>query len=234
MPHIGIVAVSPEGSALCYRLIASRAAQRADRERRPTVSLHNLPFASYMDALAENDWERIATMLATSARALASAGADFCVLPDNQFHHAVELAQSHSPIPWLSMIDLVAEAVSRDGRTTVGLIGTRHVVFSSTYQTILGLRGVKVIAPTENDAERIDRIIFSELVHGKASGPSRDAALESILEMKARGAQGVIVGCTELPLLLEGVDAGTPMYDSVALLADAAVERAMSLSATSS
>lgn len=233
MPHIGIVAISPEGSALCYRRIASCAAQRADRSRRPVVSLHNLPFASYMDALADNDWERIATMLASSARALAAAGADFCVLPDNQFHHAVELAQAHSPIPWLSMIDLVAEAVSRDGRTTVGLIGTKHVVFSSTYQTILGLRGVKVIAPTERDADRVDRIIFSELVHGRASEDSRRATLESVREMRERGAEGVIVGCTELPLLLDGVDAGTTLYDSVGLLADAAVERALAQSAAS-
>lgn len=223
--HIGIIAVSPEGSALCYRTIMSLCAERDGPK--PSVTMHSRPFSSYLDAIHKQDWTAVGMLLQESAFALAAGGAEFCVLPDNVAAYATPLAESKSPIPWLSMIDLVADAVTNDQRGSVGLLGTKAVSYGSIYQVVLGLRGVKVVAPPEDEADSIDRIIYDELVYGRVLPQSRERLLRSIEALEKRGCDGVIVGCTELPLLLNGIGSPLPCYDALGLLAAAAVERAM-------
>lgn len=222
--HIGIAAVSPEGSALCYRSIMSRV--EALEGERPTVTMHSLPFSSYMRAISAEDWQGVGRMLQDSSAALARAGAEFCVLPDNVAQHALQWAQAGSATPWLSMADQVAEAVLADGKHTVGLLGTRFVTRGSTYQTLLGIRGVKVVAPDDGDCAEIDRVIFEELVFGRVKPSSQTLLRDVVSRLLDRGSEGVIVACTELPLLAQGQDPLTTMYDSVELLADAAVRHA--------
>ncbi|MBL0921827.1 MAG: amino acid racemase [Phycisphaerales bacterium] len=225
--HIGIIAVSPEGSALCYRSIMNLCAERPGPK--PSVTLHSRPFAAYLDAIHKQDWTAVGMLLQESALALAAAGAEFCVLPDNVAVYAAPLAEAKSPIPWLSMIDLVADAVTNDHRVSVGLLGTKAVSYGSIYQAILGLRGVKVVAPPEAEADVIDRIIYDELVYGRVMPRSRECLLHSIEALAARGCDGVIIGCTELPLLLNGVGSPLPFYDAVGLLSTAAVDRSLAL-----
>ncbi|MBA4028496.1 MAG: aspartate racemase [Planctomyces sp.] len=225
--HIGIVAASPEGAAICYRDIHRTLAALLGDRGHPRITLHGEPFERYIDAVAREDWHGIGELLLRSARALKDAGADFCVLPDNLMQHAVHLAEPTSPIPWLNMTDLVADAVAGDGRRVVGLIGTKKVMRGSTYQTLLGLRGVKLIVPSDEEAERIDRIIFRELVLGQAIESSRARVIESIAQMARRGAEAVILGCTEAPLLVSTDNCPLPMYDSTQLLADGAVRRSL-------
>ncbi len=222
--HIGIVAVSPEGSALCYRAVMSKCAEIVGDQ--PKVTMHSRPWGAYLEAIRKGDWTAVGMLLQESAFSLASCGADFCVLPDNVAAHAAPLAEAKSPIPWLNMIDLVADAVIHDQRGSVGLLGTKTVSYGSIYQAVLGLRGVKVMAPPEDEAELIDRIIFDELVFGRIMPASRDRLLKSIEGLASRGCEGVIVGCTELPLLLNGLISPLPCYDAVELLASAAVSRA--------
>jgi aspartate racemase len=139
--HIGIAAVSPEGSALCYREIFRYASRIMGERGHPRVTIHNEPLEAYVDAVRRDDWHTVGELLLKSARLLAAAGAEFCIVPDNLMQHGVHLAESLSPIPWLTMIELVSERVARDGRRSVGLIGTKMVMFGSTYQTHLGIRG---------------------------------------------------------------------------------------------
>ncbi|MGH7130587.1 MAG: aspartate/glutamate racemase family protein [Phycisphaerales bacterium] len=221
--HIGIVAVSPEGGALCYREISRRAEALTGRSLHPTISVHNLPFEDYLGAVHRDDWHTIGDMLARSAKSLASIGADFCLTPDNVMQHAVHLAQPNCPIPWLTMADLVADAIVADSRRVVGVIGTKMVMLGSTYQTTLGLRGIKVIPPAMTDCDLIDRIVFDELVHGFVTGPSQETMLGAIARMAERGAEGVILGCSEAPLVVTADNSPLPVYDAVALLADGAV-----------
>jgi aspartate racemase len=225
--HIGIVAVSPEGSALCYRRIAKQAAQIEDPDLRPLVTLHNLPFSSYVDAYRAGDWVRVGTMLTWSAQTLAAAGVDFLICPDNIAHHAISLAEASSPLPWLNMVELVADAVCEDNCTTLGLIGTRMMMQSSTYQTVLGLRGVTLLVPGDRDIERIDKIIFSELVEGRIEDTSRVAMLRVLDRLADRGCDGVVLASTETPLLLGESAATLNMYDPVRLLADHAIHMAL-------
>jgi len=224
---IGIVAVSHHGSSLCYRALAERASQIQDRDRRPTVMVHNLPLANYLDAIHADDWTTVGTLLAQSSAALADAGADFCILPDNLSQHAAHFAEQSSPIPWLSMIRLVADAVAGDAMKTVGIVGTKTVMNGSIYQSMLGLQGVSLLPPTPEDMVAIDHIIFNELIFGDVSSTSRDRLLQAVDGLAGQGCEGVIFGSTELPLLLAPDDCPLRAYDPVDLLVQGAMALAM-------
>jgi len=224
--HIGIIAVSPEGSALCYTQIAKRASQVSDPARRPLITLHNLPFATYLEAIHAGNWEMVGTMLRWSAETLKAAGVDFCILPDNVAHYAVHFAERPELPPWLSMIDLVCQKVCEDRRRCVGVIGTKLVMNGSVYQSLLGLHGVKVLAPKEDEAEALDRIIFGELVRGDVQKQSRDRLFGAIDRLAERGCEGVILGSTETPLLLGSRKIALPTYNPVELLVEGAMKRA--------
>lgn len=225
--HIGIAAVSPEGAALCFRDIFRYASSILGDRGHPTVSLHNEPFEHYLAAVMRDDWHAVGELLIRSAHALARSGAEFCITPDNLMQHAIQFAATKSPIPWLTMTDLVSDAVVADGRKTVGLIGTKLVMLGSTYQTFLGLRGVKVIAPTAEDADAIDAVIFRELIHGTVVESSRKLVLASMQRLMDRGAEGVILGCSEAPLLITRDLSPIPIYDATALLAEGAVRMSL-------
>lgn len=225
--HIGIVAVSPEGSALCYRRIARAAAHIDDPGRRPLVTLHNLPFSSYVEAYRAGDWERVGTMLIWSAETLAAAGADFLICPDNIAHHALSLAESASVLPWLNMVELVTSRVCDDGCSTLGLIGTRMIMQSSTYQTFLGLKGITLLVPSDEEADRIDHIIFSELVEGRVEEPSREHMMQTMKRLADRGCEGVVLASTETPLLIREEHSPLRTYDPVRILAERALDLAV-------
>ena len=224
--HIGIVAVSSEGAALFYRQVF-RHASRMSRDRRPPlVSLHNRPLTEYIEAVRADDWERVGGLLRQSAKSLAAAGADFCLTPDNAVQHGVHVAAHDSPIPWITMTDSVADAIERDGRTNVGIIGTKWVTQGAAYQTTLGLRGIKTTAPDEEQANSLDRIIFSELIYGDIRPESRDEVLAIAASMKERGCEALVLATSEAPLLLDEDNSPLPLYDTADLLAEAAIVEA--------
>jgi len=224
--HIGIVAVSSEGAALFYRQVF-RQASKVSRDREPpVVSMHNRPLTEYIDAVRNDDWERVGSLLVRSAKTLAASGADFCLTPDNAVQHGVLVAEHDSPIPWITMTDSVAHAIERDGRKNVGIIGTRWVTQGSAYQTTLGLRGIKTTAPTEDQANSLDRIIFSELIYGEIRPESLREVLAIAQDMADRGAEAIILATSEAPLLLGEDNSPLPLYDTADLLAAAAIEEA--------
>jgi aspartate racemase len=225
--HIGIVAVSPEGAALFYRNISRQASHLLEARQHPRVSLHNEPLGLYVDAVRANDWHRVGELLRRSGEILARSGADFCLTPDNAVQHGIPLAESGSPIPWVTMPDLVAQAVSAERRKVVGLIGTKMVTTGSTYQTHLGLRGVQVLAPDPDEAEEMDRIIFSELIYGDIRPRSQVTVLRIIDHLAQKGCEGVILGCSEAPLLVTQENSRLPIYDAADILAKGALERAI-------
>lgn len=227
--HIGIVAVSPEGSALCYREIFRHAKRLAGDRAMPVVTLHNLPLYDYVDAVRRDDWHTVGDLLVRSSRVLAQAGAEFCIVPDNLMQHAVHLAEPRSPIPWLTMTGLVTDAIAADSRKVVGLIGTKLVMHGSTYQTHLGLQGIHVLIPEQAEVEQVDDLIFTELLFGVTRPESRQRLLEVIEGLGRRGCEGVILGCTEVPLLIGTENSPIPVYDPSDLLAEGAVRNALGL-----
>ncbi len=225
--HIGIAAVSPEGSALCYRDIFRYAAKRLGDRGHPIVTLHNNPLDRYVAAAYRDDWHTIADLLAASAKILAASGAEFAIVPDNLMQHGVHLAESISPIPWLTMTDLVTEAVVAAKCRSVGLIGTKMVMYGSTYQTHLGLRGIRCEVPDEGAADAVDAIIFKELLVGVVRKESVGRLVAVVRALKEKGCEGVILASTEVPLALCPENCPLPVYDSTQLLAEGAVRCAL-------
>ena len=154
------------------------------------------------------------------------SGAEFCLSPDNAVQHGIHLAESGSPIPWLTMPGLVARAVESDRRKVVGLIGTRMVTTGSTYQTHLGLRGIQLLVPEPDEIEETDRIIFQELVYGEIKPKSQVTALRIIDNLARKGCEAVILGSSEAPLLVTQENSHLPIYDAAEILAKGAVEHA--------
>lgn len=225
--HIGIVGVSPEGAALIYRNLSRHGARLLSPTDQPRISLHNEPLALYIDAIRKNDWHTVGRLLRRSADIVHRSGAEFCLTADNVIQHGIHLAEVGSPIPWLTMPELVSNEVSKDGRRTVGVIGTKMLMTSSTYQTHLGLKGIHLLTPTESEMDTVDEIIYGELIYGTIRPESRHAVLEVIQNLAGRGCEAVILACSEAPLLVTTENSYLPVYDPADILAEAAIQRAM-------
>lgn len=230
--HIGIVGVSPEGAALCVRQISRQAARVLPPHLHPRITLHNEPLAAYIQTIKNNDWHGVADLLRRSATILAQCGAQFCLTPDNAVQYAIHLAAHDSPIPWLSLPEMVAEAVSTDSRTVVGLIGTRWVALGAAYQTHLGMKGIRVLVPEADEIEAIDRIIVGELIYGQVRPDSQQRILSVITRLADAGCQGIILGSSEVPLVVTAENCPLPRYDTLDIAAERAVQMATGTSAT--
>jgi aspartate racemase len=225
--HIGIVGVSPEGAALFYRELSRLAGRHLPPNETPRISIHNEPLAQYIDAIRRDDWHAVGRLLRRSAELLARCGATIALTPDNAVQHAVPLAEVGSPIPWLTMTDLVSRRVAQDGLRTVGVIGTSLVTRSSTYQTHLGLRGVQVLPPDDDDIETLDQIIFGELIYGEVRAESCAQMHEIIARLGSKGCEGVILACSEAPLVVARENSPLPLYVPAEVLAESAMQSAV-------
>lgn len=223
--HIGIVAVSPEGAALFYQRLARRASQVLAPDAQPRLTMHNEPLNAYLEAIRRDDWHSVGRLLRRSADNLVRCGATLLVTPDNVVQHGVSLAEVGSAAPWLTMTDLVAQAVGNDGRKKVGIIGTQLVTNSSTYQTFLGLRGVQVLPPEGADSALLEAVIFGELIFGRLSDESRQFVRRLLDRFRDRGCDGIILALSEGGILIEDVVSPLPVYDASAVLAEAVLAR---------
>lgn len=230
--HIGIVACSAEGAALCYRTIASESAPVFGEHRHPQITLHTHPLSDYMEAICRNDWEAVAGLMLDSARIVAAAGARIAVCPDNTIHQAFSLVESASPIPWIHIARNVADAARRDGARCVGITGTKYLMTGPVYPDAFHSVGLDYRIPDAGDRERINDIIFNELVYGIIRDESRRFFNGVISRLEAAGADAVVLGCTEIPLLVSPDDSPLPSYDSTRLLARAAIRWAKDASLT--
>jgi aspartate racemase len=231
MKHIGIVACSAEGAALCYESICRQAARVLRKNDHPRITLDSIPMAAWLPAFDAGDARGVAGFMLDSARLLAKAGADFAICPDNSAHIAWEHVQAETPIPWLHIAKVLAEEARRHGFRRVGVLGTRYTMGSSLYRDALGALGIDSLVPEPPDAQDVDRIIFAELVNGIFSDASRGAYNDVIARLASRGCDAVALACTEIPLLVRGEESPLPTLDSTRLLARAAFEEALGHSA---
>lgn len=226
--HIGIVGCSAEGAALCYRTIcAEGAALLGGAHRHPEVSMHTPSLHRYVERLDEGDVQGVADLMLASAQKLARAGADFLICPDNTIHQAFALVQERSPLPWLHIADVVAQEAKRRGFRKVGITGTHWLVRSEVYPERLRVHGLHYARPTEAEQAEVGRLIMEELVCGIQS-PRQVEYLAGVIEgLKDQGCDAVVLGCTELPLVLDVGNSPLPTLDSTRLLARAALRRAL-------
>lgn len=224
--HIGIVACSAEGAALCYRTICVEAAAFMGEHMHPEVSMHTHALGLYTPNFESKDWHAVAELMIDSARKVAAIGADFAICPDNTIHEAFDEVARESPIPWLHIADAVADEARAHGYTKLCITGTKFLMTGPVYPSRLKPRGLGWEIPDEPDRERINDIIFGELVNGAFAEPSRLYFNEVIQRLKDRGCDAVVLGCTEIPLLVHPNDCPLPVLDSTRLLARAAIKRA--------
>jgi aspartate racemase len=225
--HIGIVACSAEGAALCYRTLCAEGPALLGAHAHPEISLHDAPLAHYVAAGLSGDMHGVASLMLASARKLAAAGADFLICPDNTIHQAMPLVLPHSPLPWLHIAEVVAaEAVAR-GYRRLGLTGTRWLVASEVYPECLRAAGLQCVRPGTEQRDEMGRLIMDELVAGIVRRETVDYFRGVIDSLKQRGCDAVILGCTEIPLIIDDANSALPTLDSTRLLARAALRRAV-------
>jgi len=230
--HIGIAACSAEGAALCYRTICVEGAQLLGPHAHPEVTMHTHSLAEYMDRIYRGDWPGVGELMLASAAKLARAGADFLICPDNTIHQALPLIERRSPLPWLHIAEVVAAQAAERGYRRLALLGTRWLVESEIYPQKLAARGIAWARPDAAEREELNRIIMDELVCGIFKPEAVAYHRQVIARMRDEGCDAVVLGCTEIPLIMSDANSPLPTLDSTRLLARAALRRAVAQLAT--
>jgi aspartate racemase len=226
--HIGIVACSAEGAALCYRTICEEGPKLLGQAHaHPEISMHTPSLADYIAYLDRSDLWGVSELMLASAEKLKRAGADFLICPDNTIHQAFHFVGPRSPLPWLHIAEVVADEAARRGYKRLGLTGTRWLVESEVYPGALSPRGIEFLRPDMAESCEHNRIIMDELVYGVFKVDGIEAFQRTISRMKGEGCDAVVLGCTEIPLIVGDGNSALPTLDSTRLLARAALKKAV-------
>jgi aspartate racemase len=225
--HIGIIACSAEGAALCYKTICIEAQEKLFKYRHPEITIHTPPLSDYMQHIWNGNWEEVAELMLNSARIVAKAGAEFAICPDNTLHQAYNLMISKSPIPWIHIAEVVGKEAKQQKFKHLGILGTKYLMNSSVYPDALKKFNIACEIPEVSDQDKVDKIIFEELVNGVFTEESRKVFNKIIQKLAKKNCDAVVLGCTEIPLLIDPNDCPLPTLDSTRLLARAAIKKAL-------
>ena len=227
MRHIGILAHSADGAALCFLEMVREASRRLGAHRHPEITLSILPMDPTLELYARNDLAGVRAYLGRTAQRLADAGCDFFVCPDNTAHLALDQPGEPLPLPGLHIAEIVAEKAKASGYRRVGLLGTRWTMEGPVYPAAFGRHGIGMRTPAPADRALVDEVIFGELTQGRLVDASRAEYVRIIHDLRRTGCDAVALSCTEIPLLVTPDDSPLPTLDSTRLLAHAAVEAAL-------
>ncbi len=231
--HIGIVAVSAEGAALCYRTICAEGAALFGPHTHPEVSVHTYPLSEYMRHIEADRWREVGEMLLASAAKLEQAGAELLICPDNTVHQGLDLVRGASPLPWLHIAEEVGKvAVQREFRRLL-ILGTKYLMEGPVYTSTLHPLGIKTDIPQPARRAQVNEFILEELVYGEFRESTRAIFRDIIAEGQRQGSDAVVLACTEIPLLIDDRQSSLPTLDSTRILARAALHAAAETSARS-
>jgi aspartate racemase len=225
--HLGILATTPEGAALCFRAFCQDGFAELGPHDHPDVTLDCIALARSLPAWQARDYASVRATLSVSAQRLATAGADFFACPDNTAHLALEQPGPSLPLPGLHIADVVAGQAARDRRQRVGMLGTSRTMTGPVYPQALAARQIATEVPSERDRAVVNEIIITELVNGIFTSTARQECTGIIERLAARGCDAVALACTEIPLLLPADACLLPALDSTRLLARAAFDVAV-------
>jgi aspartate racemase len=233
MQHIGILAHSADGAALCFLEMIREAARRLGAHEHPEITLSILPMGPVLPRYDRGDLAAVRDHLARSADRLAAAGCDFFVCPDNTAHVALELPGTNLSLAGWHIAEIVAMQARRDRRTCVGLLGTKLTMEGPTYRGAFARHGVAMRTPSERDRALVDQVIFLELCQGVVAEASRMQFVRIIEQLRRDGCDAIALSCTEIPLLITPDISPLPTLDSTRLLAREAVAAAIEMNTPS-
>jgi aspartate racemase len=225
--HIGIVACSYEGAALCYRTICNEGSLYMGEHAHPEISLHTHPLSEYMKYISTGDWEGVADLMLSSAEKLSKIGAEFLISPDNTIHQSFPSVIRRSPLHWLHIAKEVASVARSNNYRKLLILGTRFLMEGPVYPDILKEGGIGYQIPHAEQRIRINDIIFNELVYGIITQDSKRYFLSIIEHFKTEGCDSVVLGCTEIPLIVLPGESSLPVLDSTRILARAALKHSL-------
>jgi aspartate racemase len=227
LKHIGILAHSAEGSALCYLTAVHEGADRLGPHMHPDITMSIIPMGQVMDAWESGDLAPIRAVMAETAARLKAAGADFFVLPDNTAHITLETEGPPLPLPGLHIAEIVADEALARGYRTIGVLGTKFTMDGPVYRGALARRGLGFRIPPPDDRAFINETIFDELCNGRFTDETRSRYVRIIEDLKREGCDAVALVCTEIPILVPPEASPLPTLDSTRLLARAAIDVAL-------
>ena len=211
MKHIGIVAVSTEGASLCYRTICLEGAALLGPHTHPEISLHNFPLGAYQRLIDRDRWAAVGEMLLESATKLVRAGAELLICPDNTIHQGLDLVRESLPAPLIHIAEEVTREARGRGFKRVGILGTRFLMEGPVYPSRLAAAGIEHRVPNPGQRERINRIIYDELVRARFLPASLAYFQNVIRDLASDGCDAVALACTEIPLLVAETDSQLPI-----------------------
>lgn len=226
--HIGIVGCSAEGAALCYKTICTESSKQLGLHAHPEISMHTHSMADYIVQLDNRSIKGVGDIMLSSANKLSQMGADFLICPDNTIHQSFDYVKQRSTIPWLHIAEEVVESARQRGFKNLGLLGTQWLTESNVYPEKIEAAGLQCLVPSQDARIELGRIIMQELVYGKFEAKSIEYFKSVIDELKAQGCDAVILGCTEIPLIINDSNSSLPTLDSNRLLAEAAIRYSIS------
>lgn len=228
MKTIGILGgMSPESTVAYYEYLTRTYTERYGDYGYPPIVIYSVSFQSYVDWPTAGRWDLVAEGLGAAAQKLEAAGADFILIATNTMHRVFDEVQAQVNVPLLSLLEVVGETVEERGWQRVGLLGTRFTMESDLYTRALGERGLEVLVPDSEARAEVDRVIYEELVAGEITAAARARFKEIVVSLEQAGAEGVILGCTEIPLLLRPQESALPLVDTTRVHAQAALEYAL-------
>lgn len=227
MKHIGILAHSADGAALCFLEMCREGARSLAAHMHPEITMSILPMGEALDAWGRMDLSWINAFLLRTACRLRDAGCDFFVCPDNTAHIAFEVTGLSLPLPGLHIAEVVANRASAEGRRRIGLLGTKWTMNGAVYRNALGRQHIECVVPSPQDQTLVDQVIFNELCRGELRDRSRAEFIRIIASFRDDGCDAVALSCTEIPLLITDQVSPLPTLNSTRLLAKEAVSVAL-------
>ncbi len=226
--RIGILGgMSPESTAEYYRHITHTYTDRFGDFSFPEIIIYSVNFQPYVDWPKEDRWDLVAEGLSQAAQSLEAAGADFIIIATNTMHLVFDEVQANVNVPMLSLLDAVGETILARRLKTVGLLGTRFTMEKTFYHQALARKGISVLVPEADQRTYVDNVIYNELTAGQIKDDSRSGLVTIINRLAEREAEGVVLGCTEIPLLVSEDDVEVPLLDTTAIHAEAALDYAL-------
>jgi aspartate racemase len=225
--HIGIVAVSAEGAALCYRTICLEGSTLLGPHCHPEITMDTYPLRRYMCYIEAGQWKDAGQLLLSSASKLVDAGAQLLICPDNTLHQSLDHVRYDISVPWLHIAEEVAAVAAEQGYKRLGILGTRYLMEGPVYPSKLSLKGIAWDIPGREDRSKVNDVIYNELVYGRFEEKSRKYFQKIITDLGASGCEAVVLGCTEIPLLISETDSPLPTLDSTRILARSALHSAV-------